>query len=520
MVKYSLSNKCSGDIFIYISSNKLNIHKLNPLLKPFKLTKKNLENNISNTLDSKLYILFTEPEEKSKISELEDIRIGTSDALYSINDIEDKQICIVLLNSAVYDLKASEEMLEAQMLTAMNCMYNFDKYKTDKRPEPTEIVFYCEKVTSKLQHLFKKCKIIGKNADLVRDLGNEPGNMLGPVNYANLIKKNAHNYSVRIMKEGQLKRLGLNNILSMAKGSVLPARFVIINYNGLRKTQQHHQAKQSKRRNRSKRGNQRRKSRHRSKRYRSKRRNRDKSDTMKPIVLVGKGVTFDAGGINIKGDPEMYQMKTDMLGSAVVYGIIDTLARLKVRKHVIGLLPLVENMPGPKAVKPGDVITAYNGKTIEIMDTDAEGRLIMACALAYSKNFNPKYVIDIATLTGQAGTISNDEASIIISNNDALCKKAKDIGEEEYERVIRLPIYPEHVEQLQSESADVKNVNNDINGADTIIAGAFLKEFVPEGVKWIHLDLCKNYIKDESKYHPVGCTGIGYRLGLKLVMKL
>jgi leucyl aminopeptidase len=509
MVKYSLSNKCSGDIFIYISSNKLNIHKLNPLLKPFKLTNKNLENNISNTLDNKLYILFTEPEEQNELSGLEDIRVSTSDALYSINDIEDKRICIVLLNSAVYDLKASEEMLEAQMLTAMNCMYNFDKYKTDKRPEPTEIVFYCDKIYPKLQNLFKKCKIIGKNADLVRDLGNEPGNMLGPANYANLIKKNAHNYSVRIMKEDELKRLGLNNILSMAKGSVLPARFVIINYNGLRKT--HRQAKQSKRRTRSKRG--------RSKK-RNRRRSINKSSEKGPIVLVGKGVTFDAGGINIKGDPEMYQMKTDMLGSAVVYGIIDALARLKVRKHVIGLLPLVENMPGPKAVKPGDVITAYNGKTIEIMDTDAEGRLIMACALAYSKNFNPKYVIDIATLTGQAGTISNDEATIIMSNNDALCKKTKDIGEKEYERVIRLPIYPEHVEQLQSESADVKNVNNDINGADAIIAGAFLKEFVPEGVKWIHLDLCKNYIKDEVKYHPVGCTGIGYRLGLKLVMKL
>ena len=500
MIKYSLSDKCSGDVYIYISSNRLNINKLNPLIKPFNLSKKNLEDNVTNTLNNKLYILFTEPEDE--ISELEDIRISVSDALYSINDIEDKQICIVLLNSDVYDLKASVAMIEAQMITAMSALYNFSKYKSDTPPEPSEIVFYCDKITPEVSSVFKKCKVMGRNLTMVRDLGNEPGNKLGPVNYANMIKKNAHNYSVRIMKEQQLKKLGLNNITSMARGSDLPARFVIINYNGLRSdkktTRKHHRNKLT----------------HKSK---HKHKNKHKH---KPIVLVGKGVTFDTGGINIKGDSEMYQMKTDMLGSAVVYGIIDTLARLKVRKHVIGLLPLVENMPGPKAIKPGDIITAYNGKTIEVMDTDAEGRLIMACALAYSKNFNPRYVIDIATLTGQAGTIANDEASIIMGNNDALCKKAMDIGEEEYERVIRLPIYKEHIKQLQSETADVQNVNNSINGTDSIIAGAFLKEFIPDNVKWLHIDLCKNYLKDEEKYYPVGCTGMGYRLGLKLVMSL
>jgi len=216
----------------------------------------------------------------------------------------------------------------------------------------------------------------------------------------------------------------------------------------------------------------------------------------------------------------MYQMKTDMLGSAVVYGIIDTLARLKIKKHVIALLPLVENMPGSKALKPGDVIESYNGKTIEVIDTDAEGRLIMACTIAYAKKFNPEYIIDMATLTGQASSISNDEASIIFGNDDSLCNKAITIGNNEYERAIQLPIYKEHIRNLDSEIADVKNVNNDINGADTITAAAFLQEFVPKDVKWLHIDICKNYLKDKVKYYPVGCTGVGYRLGLKLVMDL
>jgi leucyl aminopeptidase len=177
-------------------------------------------------------------------------------------------------------------------------------------------------------------------------------------------------------------------------------------------------------------------------------------------------------------------------------------------------------MPGPKAVKPGDIITAYNGKTIEVIDTDAEGRLIMACTLAYSKNFNPSHVIDFATLTGQAGSITNDEASMIMSNDEDLVKKITDIGNKEYERVLRLPIYKEHRSQITSPIADVKNVNNDINGSDAIIAGAFLEEFVPKNVKWLHFDLCKNYIKDEYKYYPAGSTGIGFRSGLKLIMSL
>ena len=216
----------------------------------------------------------------------------------------------------------------------------------------------------------------------------------------------------------------------------------------------------------------------------------------------------------------MYQMKYDMLGSAVVYSIIDSLAKLKVKKNVIGLLPIIENMPGKSAIKPGDIVTAYNKKTIEIQDTDAEGRLIMADALAYSKRFNPKYLIDFATLTGQASGITNEESSMIMSNCDSLCKKTEEIGLKEYERVLRLPIYKEHKELVESDIADIKNVNNDIVNTNCIYAGAFLSEFVPENTNWMHIDLCNNFLNNDKKYYPKGCTGYGFRLGLKLVMDL
>ena len=216
----------------------------------------------------------------------------------------------------------------------------------------------------------------------------------------------------------------------------------------------------------------------------------------------------------------MYQMKYDMLGSAIVYSIIDTLAKLKIEKNVIGLLPIIENMPGRSAIKPGDIVTAFNKKTIEIMDTDAEGRLIMADALSYSKKFNPKYLFDFATLTGQASGITNEESTMIISNNDYLCEKATEVGNREYERVLRLPIYKEHTELVKSIIADVKNVNNEIYQTDCIFAGAFLKEFIPDKSKWMHVDITRNFLKNSQKYYPEGCTGNGFRFGLKLVMDL
>ena len=436
-----------------------------------------------------------------------------------------KKISICLLNASIYNLDKKDNLLlddiiESQILATMSTLYSFDKYKADETMRPKIISFYTDS-SGNIKKIFDRCVIINKNLSLVRDLGNEPGNKLTPVNYANLIGKNRFNYSVKIMKADEIKREGLNNITAMAQGSSLPPRFVIIKYNGL--------GKGGGSRSRSRRSRSRRSRRHIS-RSRSntpksrKNTTRNKYSKMKinydPIVLVGKGVTFDAGGINLKFDPDMNQMKTDMLGSAVVYGIIDTLARLKVKKNVIGLIPLIENMPGQSAIKPGDIITAYNGKTIEVLDTDAEGRLIMACSLAYSKKFKPKYLIDFATLTGQAGTITNGESSIIMSNDNNLSNKAIEIGEKEYERLTRLPIYKEHEHELLSIVADIKNISNDINGTDCIYAGAFLKEFIPKGVKWLHIDICKNYLKESDKYYPRGCTGIGYKLGLKLVMDL
>lgn len=511
MIKYKLESKLDGDIIIYIVSNKLKLTHFTKIHKDIHLNKSTLKNKLVSTHNDKTFMLF--PESKDKYSDLEDIRILMSNAINALNNIDDigkKKVSICLLNASIYNLDKKDNVLddiiESQILATMSTLYSFDKYKADEAMRPKIISFYTDS-SGNIKKLFDRCVIINKNLSLVRDLGNEPGNKLTPVNYANLIGKNRFNYSVKIMKADEIKREGLNNITAMAQGSSQPPRFVIIKYNGLGRGG-------SRSRNRRSRINIS-KSRNTTRNKYSKMKN--KHDT---IVLVGKGVTFDAGGINLKFDPDMNQMKTDMLGSAVVYGIIDTLARLKVKKNVIGLIPLIENMPGQSAIKPGDIITAYNGKTIEVLDTDAEGRLIMACSLAYSEKFKPKYLIDFATLTGQAGTITNGESSIIMSNDNKLSNKAIEIGEKEYERLTRLPIYKEHEHELLSMVADIKNISNDINGTDCIYAGAFLKEFIPKGVKWLHIDICKNYLKESDKYYPRGCTGIGYKLGLKLVMDL
>jgi leucyl aminopeptidase len=227
-------------------------------------------------------------------------------------------------------------------------------------------------------------------------------------------------------------------------------------------------------------------------------------------VLVGKGVTFDSGGISIKPSAGMAEMKMDMSGAAAVIGTFEAVARLKLPVHIVGLIPAVENLPSGSAIRPGDILRHYNGKTSEVDNTDAEGRLILADALGYAETFKPQAVIDLATLTGAVVVALGHHATGMMGNDSALMKKLTSAGETTYERVWQLPLFDEYEKQIKSDVADVKNTGG--RWAGSITAGLFLKRFIGN-YKWVHLDIAGTAILEENgDYSFKGASGVGVRL--------
>ena len=233
----------------------------------------------------------------------------------------------------------------------------------------------------------------------------------------------------------------------------------------------------------------------------------------KPVVLVGKGVTFDSGGISLKPGLGMEDMKMDMCGAAAVVGAFEAVSKLQYKINLIGLIPLVENMPSGTAMKPGDIITSYSGITIEVDNTDAEGRLILADALGYAANYKPKAVIDIATLTGAVVITFGHQVAGIMGTDKALLEKLFEAGERTYERVWELPLYKEFDKFTKSELADVKNIGPS-RQAGTIMGGAFLKKFVGDKFPWVHIDIAGTAIitADMPDYISKYASGFGVRL--------
>jgi len=236
-----------------------------------------------------------------------------------------------------------------------------------------------------------------------------------------------------------------------------------------------------------------------------------------PVVLVGKGVTFDTGGISIKPAQNMEDMKYDMSGAAAVLGTFEMLGRLRPPVHVVGLIPSTENMPSGTAIKPGDVVTSHLGKTIEIINTDAEGRLILCDALSYARRYEPACVLDIATLTGAIVVALGHSASGVMGTDENLIEEVRGAGERSGERVWPLPLWEEYRDLMKSDIADVKNAGG--RPAGSISAGWFLREFV-EGFPWAHLDIAGTAYTDRDDATRVkGPTGIGVRLFSEFVLK-
>lgn len=304
----------------------------------------------------------------------------------------------------------------------------------------------------------------------VRDLCNHPSNVMTPTKIADEAKAVAKDtgVSLKILERKEMEELGMGALLGVAKGSHEPPKFIVLQYHGAKK----------------------------------------KDD--RPVVLVGKTITFDTGGISLKSAENMEQMKADMTGGAEVLAAIRAAARLELPLNVVSILPAAENMPGGRAMRPGDVVKTLSGKTVEVQNTDAEGRLILSDGLAYATRFKPAALIDIATLTG-ACVVALGQFAIGMFGTDATLKEAvRKAGLRAGERVWEMPLWDEYFEQLKSDVADMRNIGG--RGGGMITAALFLSKFVGD-CPWVHLDIAStDWSERERAYIPKGPTGIGTRL--------
>ncbi len=368
----------------------------------------------------------------------------------------------------------SEPALEAVCEGSLLGGYSFDEYKTKNRDE----LFSFEEMTLLLPKGGNRKDAVARidaalavyrGVSLARDLVSRPGNVVTTGYLAETARELAkrHKLTCRIMEMEELEQLGMNALVAVGKGSVEPPRLIVLEYRGA-------------------------------------------GDSGRPAVLVGKGITFDSGGISIKPGAGMEEMKTDMAGGAAVLGIMAAAAGLKLPVNLVGIIPTAENMPDGKSYKPGDVVTSLSGQTIEITNTDAEGRLILCDALHYALKYKPTAMIDLATLTGACVVALGHEASGMMGNDRRLIDRLKRAGEKCGERVWELPLWDEYGEAMKSDIADLKNAGSRDGGS--ITAGWFLKQFVGKA-NWVHLDIAGTAWSDKTRpCSPKGATGVGVRL--------
>lgn len=384
-----------------------------------------------------------------------------------------ESLAIVLPSLSVDATEAAQAVVEGAILS----VYAFDKYFTENKPgkklEKLTILVEDEGTLSQVKQGAAAGEAVVNGVVLARDLSNAPSNEIYPETLATSAKALSElGVKVTVLNKNQIEKLGMGGLLAVNQGSVRPPFFVIMEWNGGAKGES-------------------------------------------PIVLVGKGITFDTGGISIKPAAGMGEMKMDMGGAAAVIGAMRSIAELQVERNVIALVPTTENMPSGSAYKPGDVVTFMNGKTAEIDNTDAEGRLILADALSYASQYNPQAVIDLATLTGACVIALGNVASGLMGNNPELNRKIVEAGNRSYDRVVELPLWEEYEELIKSDIADVKNSGG--RAAGTITAALFLQHFIGD-YPWAHIDIAGTaMIPKGYAYHNKGGTGAGVRLLVDLV---
>ena len=349
---------------------------------------------------------------------------------------------------------------------AEHTLYKFNELKSKNKQlrRPLRKITFTvptRRELTKCEPAIKYACAIAKGIKLTRDLGNYPSNICTP-NYlaeqAIKLAKNRTSLTVNVLEESDMEKLGMGSLLSVSQGSSEPAKLITLEYRAGKKSQ-------------------------------------------KPVVIIGKGVTFDTGGISIKPSQAMDEMKYDMCGAASVMGTMAAVTELKLPINVVGIIPATENMPSGDATNPGDIFTSMSGQTVEVLNTDAEGRLILCDAITYSKKYNPEVVIDIATLTGACVIALGKHATGLLSNHNPLARELINAGEESGDRVWQLPLWDEYQQQLNSPFADIANIGG--REAGTITAACFLSRFA-EKLQWAHLDIAGTAWLSGSKK---GATG-------------
>ena len=358
-----------------------------------------------------------------------------------------------LLTLADTPLKNRDAAWKLRLLAevAETSFYRFTEFKSKASEEtlPAEVHFYWpeNQEAAEGEKALKAGQAIGQGKNLARTLGNRPGNVCTPVHLAEVAQELASKdpaFSVQLLDEDQMAKLGMNSLLSVGKGSAQPSRLIIVEYKGAANPED------------------------------------------QPHVLLGKGITFDTGGISLKPGEGMDEMKFDMCGAASVLGTLEAVRQLKPKLNLVFMIAAAENMPSSTASKPGDIYTTLSGKTVEVLNTDAEGRLVLCDALTYAERFNPASVVDIATLTGACIIALGHQATGLLSNDDQLAAALLEAGLDAEDRAWQLPLWEEFQEQLDSNFADMQNIGG--RPAGTITAACFLSRFA-ENFRWAHLDI-------------------------------
>ena len=398
------------------------------------------------------------------------LRIATAKAIQKCNTLKNNsRVAIALLDDS--DLKKEAQITAEDAIIGS---YDFDKYKSKKNDSPiNELIIYAANDFDEVEKAVRKGEIIGQATSFTRDLVNEPAAQIIPETLAQKAKS-LEGIDTVIYDENQIKEMGLNAYYAVGKGSINPPRLIYMKYKS--------------------------------------------ENPKKKVAIIGKGLTFDSGGMDLKPPASMLNMKDDMSGAACVISVMGALAKLKPDIEVYGIVAACENMISGKAYKPGDILTAKNGKTIEVDNTDAEGRITLADALCFAEELNPDIIIDIATLTGACMVALGSVSGGIMGTNSELTKEIIDAANENGERYWELPLFEEYFESLKSDIADMKNTGSRYGGASA--AGVFLKNFV-KNKNWVHMDIAGTAHIDKPQYDILkkGATGAGVRTLLGWLLK-
>ena len=448
----------------YVSDKELSY--INDILKKID-SKKNLE---IFEINSKKKIILISIKNGLKNSDIENLG-----AEFYGKIKEDKKIEFTIMSESINS--KSENFLGFFLHGLKLKSYEFKKYKTKKEKKIILInIIGAKNKPTTIDQL--KFKALEEGTFFARDLVSEPGNILHPDEYAkriNVLKKDG--LKINIYNESRLKKMGMHALLGVGQGSIRGSYLVTMEWNGAR-------------------------------------------NNSRPLAFVGKGVCFDTGGYSLKPARFMEDMTYDMAGSATVVGLMKNLALRKAKINAVGVVGLVENMVSGNAQRPGDIVKSYSGKTIEVLNTDAEGRLVLADALTFTeKKFKPKFIIDLATLTGAIIVCLGSEYAGLFSNDDKLSKQIFSAGEEVEEKVWRMPLHKNYDKLMNSKNADVQNINY-VGGAGSTTAAQFLQRFIINKTPWAHLDIAgMAFSKYGGALNSGGATGFGVRLLNKLIEK-